>query len=292
MEQRIPDGVKSYDGLQLVPEESIKLLLEKLEKDYPHSIQICHWIQVQYMWKKNIPDLEIDILSPRGDWNTDIVIALGRKLELCDQIFATVYAREGTEELLKSLLRETKCIPWNKISRIRGVNRNVAEILKCVISEATGKEPNEFRLHMYYMPTTKAAQLEISNIDGMDIRRLEETHTDDVCVLWSSFSESYRPVMKAVLQYNDSVGVFLGERLVSMVLEAEYGAIGSLETLPEHRRRGYGSCALRYLTRKIGQDGKIPFLHIKENNDVSLYIISKIGYLFAYPTSTILVNYK
>lgn len=56
------------------------------------------------------------------------------------------------------------------------------------------------------------------------------------------------------------------------------GAIGFLHVLPEYRRKGYGKEIVLDLIQKVRKKGKIPFVHIEENNQKSMNLINSLGF--------------
>ena len=89
--------------------------------------------------------------------------------------------------------------------------------------------------------------------------------------------------MQKMLELNPSTGVFVrnerGEEvLASMVLQAEYGGVGLLQTLPKHRRKGYASIALAYQTRTLGRNGILPHTHVLHWNTATSVLLQKLGY--------------
>ncbi|MFA6939849.1 MAG: GNAT family N-acetyltransferase [Clostridiaceae bacterium] len=56
------------------------------------------------------------------------------------------------------------------------------------------------------------------------------------------------------------------------------GAIGFLHVLPEYRRKGYGKEIVLDLIQKVRKKGKIPFVHIEENNQKSMNLIKSLGF--------------
>ncbi len=67
-------------------------------------------------------------------------------------------------------------------------------------------------------------------------------------------------------------------KLVGWVLTHDDGSIGLLNVLPEYRRKGYGYELMLAIIRETRKVGKLPFLHIEENNIKSTELALKLGF--------------
>jgi FR47-like protein len=117
----------------------------------------------------------------------------------------------------------------------------------------------------------------------MRVGPLDVSHLDIVCDNWRHYDPEYRPVVQKMIELNPSFGVFVRnergeEELASMVVQSEYGGVGLLQTVPEHRRKGYASIALAYQTRAIAKTGIMPHGHILLWNEGSSLLFKKHGY--------------
>lgn len=56
------------------------------------------------------------------------------------------------------------------------------------------------------------------------------------------------------------------------------GAIGFLTVLPAFRRKGYGKEIVIDLVHNVRRQGKLPFVHIEQNNKKSMNLISSLGF--------------
>jgi predicted GNAT family acetyltransferase len=86
-----------------------------------------------------------------------------------------------------------------------------------------------------------------------------------------------------MIECNASFGIFLndpekGETLAAMVLQAEYGGLGLLSTVPEHRRKGLAALALTHLIQELGRIGITPFSLNATQNQASSALFAKFGF--------------
>ncbi|KPU42401.1 FR47-like protein [Oxobacter pfennigii] len=68
------------------------------------------------------------------------------------------------------------------------------------------------------------------------------------------------------------------QKAVAWGMTQDDGAIGFLHVLPKYRRMGYGKDITINLINKLRRIGKIPFVHIEEENDKSMNLALSLGF--------------
>lgn len=76
-----------------------------------------------------------------------------------------------------------------------------------------------------------------------------------------------------------SLGIYEDNKLVAWIIIHDDGAIGFLNVLPDYRRKGYGYELTIAMTKKLRELGKIPFVHIEEDNIKSMNLALKLGFI-------------
>lgn len=86
-------------------------------------------------------------------------------------------------------------------------------------------------------------------------------------------------VFEKLIEHLPSFGIFSpsGE-LAAWMVQSYYGAMFSMQTLPEYRRKGYGIYLAKHLTNVELKRGYIPFVIIRPENDPSKSLYSKLGF--------------
>jgi 8-oxo-dGTP diphosphatase len=72
--------------------------------------------------------------------------------------------------------------------------------------------------------------------------------------------------------------IYDGGKPAAWAITQDDGAIGFLHVLPEYRRRGYGRDITVDIIRKVRAEGKVPFVHIEEDNEKSMNLAMSLGY--------------
>ncbi|XP_070491817.1 uncharacterized protein [Chironomus tepperi] len=74
-------------------------------------------------------------------------------------------------------------------------------------------------------------------------------------------------------------GVFTVDgELAAWMIQSYYGAMFSMQTKPEHRRKGYGIYLAQNLARLVIKRGYKPFVVIRHENDASRSLYTKLGF--------------
>lgn len=75
-----------------------------------------------------------------------------------------------------------------------------------------------------------------------------------------------------------SKGIRVDGKLAGWVMTHDDGAIGVLNVLPEHRKKGYAYELMLAIIKELKKRNRISFLHIEENNIKSTNLALKLGF--------------
>lgn len=78
---------------------------------------------------------------------------------------------------------------------------------------------------------------------------------------------------------NKTLGIFDDSKLVAWLLVHDDGAMGFLTVLPQYRRKGYATLLNNGYINMLREQGKIPFVHIEEDNIKSMNLALKTGFV-------------
>jgi len=76
-----------------------------------------------------------------------------------------------------------------------------------------------------------------------------------------------------------SFGMRADGQLVAWIMTQDDGAMGLLTVLPPYRRHGYGNRITSALITQLRASGKLPFVHIEEQNHKSMSLALKAGFI-------------
>lgn len=86
-------------------------------------------------------------------------------------------------------------------------------------------------------------------------------------------------VFKILFERLPSYGMFSAHgELAAWIIQSYYGALISMQTKPEYRRKGYGIILAKHLTKVVTKRGYLPFVVIRPENDASKSLYTKLGF--------------
>ncbi|CAB3376460.1 Hypothetical predicted protein [Cloeon dipterum] len=275
---------KKNDILRALQEDETEELLQVLASDLPSSAVIYNWIKTQLEWAKKLPEIKVSILCPEDGILDGTVVAFVDKL--ADGIvFGAVYSMEKEGTKLRTVLSESKLIPWDRLSHFSGViERHIPICAEAIRQVGLTPVDNLYvPCYMHYIAAEDAAKVEVPEIPpNVRVGPLDKCHVGIVCKYWPHYSPDYLNVVEKMIELNPSCGVFVknedgSEELAAMILQSEYGGLGILQTVPEHRRKGYALIALRHQTRTLGKAGINVHCHVIVKNFNSIELFKKSG---------------
>lgn len=74
------------------------------------------------------------------------------------------------------------------------------------------------------------------------------------------------------------LGIYEDSKIVAWAITHDDGAIGFLNVLEEYRGKGYGTNVTIAMIKRLLEQGKLPFVHIEEENEASMSIALKAGF--------------
>lgn len=120
--------------------------------------------------------------------------------------------------------------------------------------------------------------------DGVEIRKLVLEDVPTIHDLYPANDMEAIDVFQILITKLPAYGVFCGGELAAWMVQSYYGAMFSMQTRPEFRRRGYGLHLARRLTQTVRERGYIPFVVIRPENDASKSLYTKLGFTKLFQT--------
>jgi len=105
---------------------------------------------------------------------------------------------------------------------------------------------------------------------------------DDAAYIYANYdyaSYTTEAFIAECINKGPSFGIREDGKLVAWIMTQDDGAMGFLTVLPSYRRRGYGDLITSALIRQLRASGKIPFVHIEEQNHKSMNLARKAGFI-------------
>ncbi|KPJ17146.1 hypothetical protein RR48_14002 [Papilio machaon] len=112
----------------------------------------------------------------------------------------------------------------------------------------------------------------------VELVRLQPEHMKAVHDLYPASDIECCEVFEKLVAELPAYGIFVEGQLAAWMVQSYYGAMFSMQTRPEFRRKGYGIYLARRLTKEVAARGYKPFVVIRPENDASRSLYSKLGF--------------
>lgn len=90
------------------------------------------------------------------------------------------------------------------------------------------------------------------------------------------------PFGPRTIEFGNYHGIFSGGQLASMAGErlhpGEYAEISAVCTHPDHLGKGYAVTLMKHLVTLILQNNKVPFLHVRADNERAISVYERVGF--------------
>lgn len=107
---------------------------------------------------------------------------------------------------------------------------------------------------------------------------LKPEHAECIHDLYPANDMECQEVFLRLIRILPGAGVFVNGKLAAWMVQSYYGAMFSMQTKPEHRRKGYGLRLAKYLTKTVADRGYSPFVVIRPENEASQSLYRKLGF--------------
>lgn len=114
-----------------------------------------------------------------------------------------------------------------------------------------------------------------------DIKKLEPSD-ESIDFVYNNYTLKFtREHVEYILKTQGLYGAYSNGKLVGFIGRHEERSLGLLEILPEFRRRGFASELEIYMINKLLDNGEVPYGHIIYDNEKSVIMHKKFGYVFS-----------
>ncbi|CAK9800429.1 hypothetical protein ANTQUA_LOCUS2447 [Anthophora quadrimaculata] len=280
-----PEAIKPGRNFRPLVEEELPQLLEFLAGYLPESLKF-HQTLLTYMLDR-VWDFHFYVAN---GWPDDAICLHfpGMTLSPHGLLFESVgvFCPNDRLELLKLLREEDVLIDWSKPLYINFVHYDIADELTRLY-EGTGtiervvgdvfacEDPEKVE---YAVDTEEDAEADIQ------VQPLQAEHAEGIYELYPANDMECHEIFLRLIKTLPAAGVFARGSLAAWMVQSYYGAMFSMQTKPEYRRKGYGTKLARYLTRRVAEKGYKPFVVIRPENSASQSLYKKLGFRKLYQT--------
>ncbi|XP_029165116.1 uncharacterized protein LOC114936182 [Nylanderia fulva] len=192
-----------------------------------------------------------------------------------------VFCPNDRLELLRLLREEDILIDWSRPLYINFVHCGIAEELtrlyegtgtiETVVGDVCACDVVEEEKQSQEMPDP-----------DVEVLPLKTEHAEGIHELYPANDMECHEIFLRLIRTLPAAGVFAKGSLAAWMVQSYYGAMFSMQTKPEYRRKGYGTKLARYLTKRVAERGYYPFVVIRPENEASQSLYKKLGFRRLY----------
>ncbi|XP_014480480.1 PREDICTED: uncharacterized protein LOC106747459 isoform X2 [Dinoponera quadriceps] len=275
-----PEAVERGRNFRLLAEEELSKLLDFLTGYLPDSLKF-HQTVLTYM-RDRVWEFHFYVAK---DWPEDAICLHfpGMTLSPHGLLYESVgvFCPNDRLELLRLLREEDVLIDWSRPLYINFVHYDIAEELMRLY-EGTGTVETIVG-DVCARDYVQEEESEESD-DGSDVqvRPLKAEHAEGIHELYPANDMECHELFLRLIRTLPAAGVFAKGCLAAWMVQSYYGAMFSMQTKPEYRRKGYGTKLARYLTKRVAEKGYYPFVVIRPENEASQSLYKKLGFRRLY----------
>lgn len=274
----LPEG----KNFRLAQKEELPEILAFLEKYLPESLKFHQTVKTylhDFVWEfhfyvsKNWPDEPICLhfpgmtSSPNG---------------LLYESFS-IFCPTSNLDLLSLLEEEDVLIDWSKPMYLNFTHTSITAKLEKFYETIGTVEKVEGDVFMCAEPNMDLPSENFPE-EGCEIRQLKIEDVGTIHDLYPANDMEAVSVFEKLITRLPAYGVFVNGELAAWMVQSYYGAMFSMQTRPEFRRRGYGILLAKKLMILVTERGYIPYVVIRPENDASKSLYTKLGFQKIYQT--------
>ncbi|XP_017854354.1 uncharacterized protein LOC108607818 [Drosophila busckii] len=233
---------------------------------------ISHFLK----WVQFEPNLDIKCLSLDESWRKDgtflIIGALGNKQK--DVYFDTLSDNmDRLSQLLECFTIDPKDI------MLFGYSKRVVPAAERYIRKFPNTPFTTIATVLYRASPDIIAGFSTDPPAGLELRRLAIEDAETVNALWPHRTEGSVNFVKRLITHHLSVGAYdANGRMVSWCLREPIGRVGMLQVQESQKRLGLGSLMVRYISKKIMEQGEEVLAAVVLENVASSKMFEKLGF--------------
>ncbi|EFN77879.1 hypothetical protein EAI_00560 [Harpegnathos saltator] len=281
-----PEAVERGRNFRLLAEEELSQLLDFLTGYLPDSLKF-HQTVLTYM-RDRVWEFHFYVAK---DWPEDAICLHfpGMTLSPHGLLYESVgvFCPNDRLELVRLLREEDVLIDWSRPLYINFVHYDIAEELMRLY-EGTGTVEtivgDVCACEQVYEQEEKSEEPSDEGTSDSDVQvlPLKAEHAEGIHELYPANDMECHELFLRLIRTLPAAGVFAKGSLAAWMVQSYYGAMFSMQTKPEYRRKGYGTKLARYLTKRVAERGYYPFVVIRPENEASQSLYKKLGFRRLY----------
>ncbi|ERL94095.1 glycine N-acyltransferase isoform X2 [Dendroctonus ponderosae] len=274
MEEVLPEG----KNFRLVDESELPEIIEYLGNFLPDSIKFHQTLKTYVndrVWDfhfyvtKNWPEQAVILHFP-GMTKTP-----NNKLYESFSVFCPCSQLENLE-LLET---EDILIDWSQPIYLNFTHADIMSKIEEFYANIGTIEKLYGDVYGLVEPNLEETEIELTIAEQGEMSQLKKGNAQIIHDLYPANQMECIEVFEKLIEKLPCFGVFSAQGdLAAWMVQSYYGAMFSMQTRPEYRRKGYGIILAKHLTKLVTDRGYLPFVVIRPENDASKGLYAKLGF--------------
>ncbi|XP_013114238.2 uncharacterized protein LOC106092042 [Stomoxys calcitrans] len=228
-------------------------------------------IQIFIDWYEQDSNVPLKIYAPNDKWVTDGTYVA--HLILGNHLYCNTLNKD-----FSGLLEAMKCFDNSKT--VAGFQERILPAVEKFFIDSGLSSQQFLSVGTTWVRISRedALKFDTELPENITVRELDETHAEQVNAVWPHRSEGSVNLVRHLIKYNNSVGLFEGDKLVAWCLIVALGALGLLQVEETHKRRGLGKLATKIMAKHLAQKGVEVTAAIVFENSPSLCMFKQLGF--------------
>ncbi|KAJ3665334.1 hypothetical protein Zmor_000833 [Zophobas morio] len=182
-------------------------------------------------------------------------------------------------EYLELLREEDVLIDWTQPIYLNFTHANIMNKIEEFYSDIGTIEKQYGDIYAISELTKEDDSINVVFAEDAEMLQLTPEHAQTIHDLYPANHMECVEIFEKLIKKLPCYGVFSASgELAAWMVQSYYGAMFSMQTRPEYRRKGYGLILAKYLTKVVTERGYLPFVVIRPENDASKALYSKLGF--------------
>ncbi|XP_019948048.2 glycine-N-acyltransferase-like protein 3 isoform X2 [Paralichthys olivaceus] len=263
--------------MKVLNKDELKVAEGVLFKHLPKSYKVYGFL---YGFNRNKPNTLEVVVDSWPDFKV-IICRPDPKDKLAQQLWKKVSYYSMDAQVLQEMFTEEDVLDWSTDFTVGGLDKSNEPTLKEVSSIRQVSITTFTSVHLLFLADsshlltpTFGSELE-SRISSLNL-----SHVDLVNKTWKfgGNEQGYNIIKHLICNFPTCCITDRQGEPVSWILVYDYGALGLLYTLPEHRGKGYAKVLVSTMAKRFNDEGHPVFCFIEEENMVSYRLFKNLGF--------------
>lgn len=186
------------------------------------------------------------------------------------------------EQALRKALTEEKVIDWSTYFVIGGLDHSHTPLLKEIAHDIKIKNRHLSFVRLLYLPDASFLKSPATDSEiESKVSSLSLSHVELVNQTWKfgRNQQGYNLIKNLITNFPSCCIIGEQGQPVSWIMVYDYGALGILYTLPEHRGKGYAKVLICTMAKKLVAESRPVFCFIEEDNTSSYKLFKDMGFV-------------